>query len=215
LGDTISFSATDADGNAKELTASFSYNEETGKFFLKTVFKEGDKTEIKVMPFKFTSEKIGDDAVAALSASLEKQNIESYLNIVTGIIDLQRVNDFLAVGENRMQVRLGREMGLEFYYANDNLNFLEGLDGYKYRENDSDNIAIGLGLFNRGESGAVHSGGVLLSSDSSLRYNVEAGTLSFNGIDLPDRGEIPLTIGTYYRYEDDEGNAIFGTLGTS
>lgn len=215
LGDTISFSATDADGNAKELTASFSYNEETGKFFLKTVFKEGDKTEIKVMPFKFTSEKIGDDAVAALSASLEKQNIESYLNIVTGIIDLQRVNDFLAVGENRMQVRLGREMGLEFYYANDNLNFLEGLDGYKYRENDSDNIAIGLGLFNRGESGAVHSGGVLLSSDSSLRYNVEAGTLSFNGIDLPDRGEVPLTIGTYYRYEDDEGNAIFGTLGTS
>jgi len=214
LGDTISFSATDADGNARELSASFSYDEAAGKFYLRTVFKGGDQTEIKVMPFKFTSEKIGDDAVAALSASLEKQNIEEYLNTISGIIDLERINDFIAVGRDRMQVRLGREKGLEFYYADNNLSILDYQDDWR-QNGDGRDIALGLGFFNRGVDDSVSSGGILLSSDSGLRYNIEAGTLSFNGIELPDQGEIPLTIGTYYRHEDAEGNAIFGTLGTS
>jgi len=215
LGESISFSATDADGNARELTASFSYDEAAGKFFLKTVFSGGDETEIKVFPFSFTSEKIGDDAVAALSASLETQNIEDYLTTMSRIIDLERINDFIAVGQDRMQVRIGREQGLEFYYADNDLNILNGVSDFPHNNSEGRDIALSLGYFNRGSDNSVTSGGVLFSSDSSLRYNVEAGTLSFNGVDLPDRGEIPLTIGAYYRHEDDDGNAVFGTLGTS
>ncbi len=215
LGDTISFRATDADGNARELTAQFSYDEAAGKFYLKTVFKDGDQTEIQVMPFKFTSEKVGEDAIAALSVSLEQQDIRAYLNTMTGIIDLERVNDFLAVGPGRMQVRLGNQSGMEFYYANDNLTGLDSPDSLPFGDIDGNNMALGIGLFNRGPGDDVHSGGLLISADSSLRYDVEYGTLSVAGVDLPDQGQIPLTIGTYYRHEDDEGNAIFGTLGTS
>lgn len=213
LGDAISFRATDADGNARELTASFRYDEAAGKFYLRTIFKNGDQTEIKVMPFTFTSEKVGEDAVAALSASIDQQNIGDYLNTMSGIIDLDRINDFIAVGKDRMQVRLGRDRGMEFYYANNSLSIMDGGE-FNHGRDDTD-LALSLGFFNRGADNSVRSGGVLLSSDSSLKYNVEAGQLSFGGVDLPDRGEIPLTLGAYYRYEDDDGTAIFGTLGTS
>jgi uncharacterized protein YrzB (UPF0473 family) len=215
LGENISFRATDADGNARELTASFSFDQETGKFYLKTVFKGGDQTEIKIYPFSFTSEQVGEDAVAALSASLETQNIEAYLNTMSRIIDLERINDFIAIGEDRMQVRVGRKRGLEFYYANDSLNILDGETNFPNSNGEGKNLALGIGFFNLGPDNSVSSGGVLLSSDSSLRYHVESGTMSFNGLDLPDRGEIPLTIGAYYRHEDQDGNAVFGTLGTS
>lgn len=215
LGDEISFTAKDKEGNARELTAAFSYDEKEGKFYLKTVFKGGDETEIKIYPFKFTSEKIGDDAVAALSVQLNKQNIESYLYTMSRIVDLEKVNDFLAIGEDRMQVRIGKGAGLEFYYQS------EAIRAQRYDFNnmplrhDRTDTAFSLGFFNRGPDGGVTSGGILFSADSNLQYNVEAGKMSIGGMELPDQGEIPLTIGTYYRHEDADGNAIFGTLGTS
>lgn len=215
LGESIHFKATDKEGDAKELTASFSYNADAGQFYLKTVFKDGDETQIKVYPFTFTSEKVGDDAVAALSASIEKQNLQQYLRTMTGIIDMEKVNDFLSVGSRgQMQVRLGGDKGMEFYFANDNFSAAQGNDFFGGPQDDG--LALGFGIFNRGAEGdSAHSGGILISSDSSLRYEVEHGTLAFNGLELPDTGRIPLTIGSYYKYEDDRGNAVFGTLGTS
>ena len=216
LGDDVYFKAVDADGNAKELTATFHYDEEKGQFYLKTVFKGGDQTEIKVFPFKFTSEKVGEDAVAALSVQIEKQNMQHYLRTMTNILDMEKINDYLSIGgAGQMQVRVGGDRGMEFYFANDNWGVADGSNPHLGGPMD-DGVALGLGFFNRGgDKSTTHSGGILISSDSSLRYEVEAGTLSFAGMDLPDTGRIPLTIGTYYKYENDNGTAVFGTLGTS
>ena len=210
LGNSISFEATDADGNASKLNASFYLDENTGKFFLEARLEDGDNIEIKILPFTFSSEQVSNEAVIRLSAELNEQNIGDYLSTVTGLLDFQNVNNMLSVGDGQLKVRLGSERnGIEMFYSNP-----------KYRVHGESSIAgdeklaLGAGLFNRDAQGTVKSAGFLLTADSSLTYDIQHGSLSIGGVDIPDRGEIPLTLGAYWSRVDEEGNAIFSTIGT-
>lgn len=209
LGDDISFNATDANGDARELRGEFFYDENEKRFFFKTTFVDGDDVQIKVMPFRFDSETVGDDAVIQLSAQLNDQNIEAYLQTVTGLLDFQEINNTLATGDGSLRVRVGGNSGMELMYANP--KYSPPLPEATGPFNDQRELAFAAGFFNKGPE-SEWSTGVLVTGDSSFEYEIQHGTASFNGLELPDQAEIPLTIGAYHRWSDDD-EAVFATVG--
>jgi hypothetical protein len=212
LGDSISFEATDSDNNATQLTASYFFDKEAGKLSMEIVYKNGDEVEIKVLPFTFTSEQDLNDTAARLqlSASVNPQDIQAYLATVAGLNNFDYINDYLAVGNGKMRVRIGGSSGLEMIYSNPALFADRGL-----ASPTDEKLALGVGIFNRRQDGSESSLGLLLSADSSLSYEIGSGSLSVAGVPLPDRGEIPLTLGLYASHTYSDGTTIFGHLGTS
>jgi hypothetical protein len=208
LGDDISFVATDGNGNARELKAAYYFNEQEGRFYFRTTLVEGDKVSVNVKPFTFDSEKVGEDARLALEMRLNKQNVEAYLDTVTGLLDFHEVNKFLAFNDGAMRVRLGDKSGMEF--------FMQVPPKYgSVTEPDlltkERKFALGTGFFFKGPN-AEHSAGVLISADSSFEYKLDSGHAYFNGKELPDQATIPTTIGAYYRYDNGD-TAVLTTLG--
>lgn len=206
LGNDIKFEATDKDGNARELTAAYHWDPKEKRFLLEMKLVDGDKVSVKVFPFKFESEKVSNDAIAKLSAQLNNQNMQEYLDFVTGMLDFQQINSFLALGPGQMKISLGSHQGLELIYRDQSSDFTSGLG----RERSK---AFGAGFFRNTSKGGRNSAGIILSADSSFTYEIHSGKASIAGITLPDRAEIPLTTGLYFSSVDAEGNAIFATAG--
>ena len=205
---SITFDAQDSNGGANRLDVTVFQDKEKHHYYLESRFHGGDSVVVEAYSFRLESEKVGDDAVAGLEYRLKEHDINEYLQTMAGLLDFDYINDFLAVSDGKVRVSLGgRYGGVEFIYMNPTMI----TDPVK--QNTDEQYTLGVGIFSSSADREYrNSVGILLSSDSSIKYDVHHGDLSWKGYDLPDEAEIPGTFSVYFRRRvvDTEFQLTFG-----
>ena len=210
IKDAFSISAKGSKEGGRSLEGEVSLDKRAGKGYLKVKFKDGDEVKIKLLPFKWVSEKTAEGAEIDQEITFKGQYLLNNMNIVTELLSEQELTEHLGIspgGALIVKSNSGEGWGLELIYKDkENLKLVHEPD---FTGRPTEAKSFGIGLVKTNAQGDETSGGILLSGDSEVDVKTHKGHFEVFGFKMDDHARIPATVNLYFKKKYADGDGFY------